>query len=114
MRFQHVALKPQIDGALFELAYKMKENTMRKNIVTKTSDWEMRKEYDLSNSRPNKYAKKYAAGTNIVVIEPDLVEFFPNTESVNNALRALASIFPRSNVRKKPKKSLVALHQSTA
>jgi hypothetical protein len=36
----------------------------------------MRKEYDFSNARPNKYAKKYAEGTNIVMIEADLVEFF--------------------------------------
>jgi len=85
---------------------------MKKSIASKSGEWEMRKEYDFSDSRPNKYARKYAEGTNIVVIEPDLVEFFPNTESVNNALRALASIFPRSNVRKKPKKSLVALHKS--
>jgi len=92
----------------------MKESNMKKNNVTKAGEWEIGAEYDFSDSRPNKYARKYAEGTNIVVIEPDLVEFFPNTESVNNALRALVSIFPRSNVRKKPKKSLVALHQSTA
>ncbi len=55
----------------------------------------MRKEYDFSKARPNKYAKKYAEGTNIVVIEPDLVEFFPDSESVNSALRALVSVFPK-------------------
>lgn len=65
----------------------------------------MRKEYDFSNIRPNKYAKKYAEGTNIVVIEPDLVEFFPDSESVNAALRALVSIFPKTGQRRKPKKS---------
>jgi len=56
----------------------------------------MRKEYDFSDARPNKYAKKYAEGTNIVLIEPDLVKFFPDSESVNTALRALVSIFPNS------------------
>ena len=76
------------------------KRNMRKNIVSKTGDWEMRKEYDLSNSRPNKYAKKYAEGTNIVVIEPDLVKFFPDSESVNRILRALVSISPKSNVKK--------------
>jgi hypothetical protein len=72
----------------------------------------MRKEYDFSNARPNKYAKKYAEGTNIVVIEPDLVKFFPDSESVNAALRALVSIFPKSKPREKSKKSLVTQHKS--
>jgi hypothetical protein len=61
----------------------------------------MRDEYDFSNVRPNKYAKKYAEGTNIVVIDPDLVDFFPDSASVNAALRALASIFPKSKSRRK-------------
>jgi hypothetical protein len=64
----------------------------------------MRKEYDFSNARPNKYAKKYAEGTNIVVIEPDLIEFFPDSESVNSALRALVSVFPKTKRRKKARK----------
>jgi hypothetical protein len=69
---------------------------MKKNIANRATNWEMRKEYDFSNVRPNKYAKKYAEGTNIVVIDSDLVEFFPDSASVNAALRALVSIFPKS------------------
>jgi hypothetical protein len=72
----------------------------------------MRKEYDFSHVRPNKYAKKYAEGTNIVVIEPDLVEFFPDSESVNAALRALVSIFSKTRPRGKPKKSSATKHDS--
>ena len=34
-----------------------------------------------------KYAKKYREGTNIALIEPDLHKAFPNSESVNKALR---------------------------
>lgn len=59
----------------------------------------MRAEYDFSNARPNKYAEKYAEGTNIVIIEPDLIEFFPDSESVNSALRALVSAFPKSRLK---------------
>jgi hypothetical protein len=62
----------------------------------------MRDEYDFSNVRPNKYAKKYAEGTNIVVIDPDLTEFFPDSASVNTAWRALVSIFSKSKSRGKP------------
>jgi len=72
---------------------------MKKENVDKIREWEMRAEYDFSNARPNKYAKKYAEGTNIVIIEPDLIEFFPDSESVNSALRALVSAFPKSRLK---------------
>ena len=36
-----------------------------------------------------KYAKRYREKTNIVVIEPDLSEAFPNTKAVNDALRQI-------------------------
>ncbi|MBU0568379.1 hypothetical protein KJ693_11355 [bacterium] len=87
---------------------------MKKDIVNRATNWEMRKEYDFSNVRPNKYAEEYAKGTNIVVIEPDLVEFFPNSESVNTALRALASIFPKYRLEEKPKKSSLINHATMA
>ena len=51
---------------------------MQKNIIKEIEEWETRPEYDFSNARPNKYAEKYAKGTNIVLIEPDLMDFFPD------------------------------------
>jgi len=71
----------------------------------------MRKEYDLSNSRPNKYAPKYVEGTNVVLIEPDLVEFFPDSESVNAVLRTLVSILPKSKPARKMKKGSITLQK---
>jgi len=59
---------------------------MKKEKADKIEDWEMRVEYDFSDARPNKYAHKYAEGTNIVLIEPALIEIFPDSESVNFAL----------------------------
>jgi len=35
---------------------------------------------------------RYAAGSNIVVLEPDVAAVFPNAASVNEALRSLASV----------------------
>jgi hypothetical protein len=46
-----------------------------------------------------KYAKRYAEGTNIVVLAPDVAEFFPDSESVNAALRALVGV-AQKNVKK--------------
>jgi hypothetical protein len=34
-----------------------------------------------------KYAKSYRAGTNVVLIDPDLHKLFPTSEAVNRALR---------------------------
>ncbi len=57
---------------------------------------DMLDEYDFSKGVRGKYAKRYAEGTNVVVLSPDLVEFFPDSESVNSALRALVGIARKS------------------
>ena len=56
---------------------------------------EMRAEYDFSKGIRGKYAKQYAEGTNVVVLEPDIVREFPTAESVNEALRSLIPVITR-------------------
>ncbi|MFH0811579.1 MAG: hypothetical protein V2A69_01885 [Pseudomonadota bacterium] len=58
-------------------------------------DPDMLEEYDFSSGIRGKYAKRYAKGTNIVVIEPDIAKFFPDHDSVNQALRSLTEIIKR-------------------
>jgi len=53
---------------------------------------EMLPEYDFRSGVRGKYAKQAAAGSNIVVLSPDVAAAFPNDEAVNNALRALLTI----------------------
>ena len=53
---------------------------------------EMLDEYDFSQGVVGKYAKQYAEGTNIVLLDPDMAKVFPNSEAVNQALRAIAQI----------------------
>jgi len=53
---------------------------------------EMRSEYDFSKGVRGKYAKQYAEGTNVVILEPDIVREFPTAESVNQALRSLIPV----------------------
>jgi hypothetical protein len=55
-------------------------------------DAEMLDEYDFSQGVVGKYAKQYAEGTNIVLLDPDVAKVFPNSEAVNQALRAIAQI----------------------
>ncbi len=56
----------------------------------------MMPEYDFSKGIRGKYAQRYAEGTNIVVLAPDLARIFPDSESVNKALRLLVEIAQRS------------------
>lgn len=49
---------------------------------------EMRAEYDFSGGIRGKYVKRFASGSNIVVLEPDLAERFKTSKAVNRALRA--------------------------
>lgn len=72
--------------------------TMKKN-KTRVSDSEMRAEYDFSRGVRGKYAKKFARGTNIVVLEPDVARIFPDSASVNKALRALAEVAEKQKKR---------------
>lgn len=55
-------------------------------------DDELRPEYDLSKLKggvQGKYYKRAKAGTNLVLIDPDLARAFPDERSVNEALRLL-------------------------
>ena len=60
--------------------------------MAKRSGDEMRAEYDFSQLKGSvrgKYYAKAKAGTNLVLIDPDLAKVFPNEETVNRALRLL-------------------------
>ena len=54
--------------------------------MNKESD-ELRPEYDFSAGVRGKYAKQFAAGTNLVLLDPDVAHAFPNAAAVNKALR---------------------------
>ena len=60
--------------------------------MPKRSANEMRAEYDFSELKGGvrgKYYRQAKAGTNLVLIDPDLAKVFPDGESVNRALRLL-------------------------
>ncbi len=66
-----------------------------KKTVKNASDQDMLDEYDFSKGIRGKYAKRYAEGTDIVVLSPDVAQVFPDSESVNEALRVLVKIARR-------------------
>lgn len=53
------------------------------------NELEMLDEYDFSQAVIGKYAKQYAEGTNIVVLEADVAKVFPDSAAVNHALRQI-------------------------
>lgn len=59
---------------------------------TNKSEEEMLAEYDFHQGTRGKYATEYTSGTNIVVLDPDVADVFPDSESVNEALRLLIRI----------------------
>ena len=57
---------------------------------------ELRPEYDLrtllKDSVRGKYAERYRAGTNLVLLEPDIAKAFRSAEAVNEALRLVLQL----------------------
>jgi hypothetical protein len=53
---------------------------------------EMLPEYSLKGAVRGKYAQRYAEGTNLILLDPDVHAVFPDAAAVNSALRALAGI----------------------
>jgi hypothetical protein len=53
-------------------------------------------EYDFSKAVRGTTAARYAKGTNVVILDPELRELFPTSEAVNEALRELAAIAKRA------------------
>ena len=60
---------------------------------------EMKPEYDFTNAVRGKYAARYAQGTNVVLLDPDVCEFFPDSKAVNETLRVIARL---AQTRQKP------------
>lgn len=63
---------------------------MNEKITAELED-ELRPEYDLAELLKGgvrgKYVSRYRAGSNVVVLSPDVAQAFPTEESVNEALR---------------------------
>lgn len=64
-------------------------------MKTMNNDPDMLEEYDFSKGIRGKYTERYAEGTNVVLIDPDVSEFFPDRDSVNDALRSLIKIIKK-------------------
>lgn len=59
---------------------------------TKAEKQEILSEYDFRGGIRGKYAKRFSQGSNVIVLDRDVAEVFTDSESVNEALRALSGI----------------------
>jgi hypothetical protein len=71
-----------------------------KKVKAEVREPDMRAEYDFSAGVRGKYAARFARGTNIVILEPDVAARFPDSKAVNDALRALAAVADRKAPRR--------------
>jgi hypothetical protein len=60
----------------------------------------MRREYDFSKGVRGVTAARYAESANVVVIDPEVLDVFPDGRTVNEALRALAPVLRRQRKRR--------------
>jgi alpha-beta hydrolase superfamily lysophospholipase len=68
----------------------MKKSPTKDKATNRTDADEILPEYDFSRATRNKYASRYAAGSAVVVLDPDVAAAFPTSGEANEALRALA------------------------
>ena len=63
-----------------------------KQATSNQHDSDMLDEYDFSKGVRGKYAQRYYADKNLIRLDDDVAEMFPDAKSVNEALRALGKI----------------------
>jgi hypothetical protein len=76
---------------------------MRKELAKRRND-DLRPEYDLARLKGGlrgKYYKQASSGTNLVVLDPDVAAAFPDSNSVNRALRLLQDVAAKTSKRRR-------------
>jgi hypothetical protein len=68
----------------------MKKKTSRRRSGTERDT--LRPSYDFANAERGSTVARYREGSNVVVIDPDVLDVFPDSAAVNDALRALATV----------------------
>lgn len=82
----------------------MKRKARRRSMAAADKDT-LRPEYDFSGAVRGATATRYAAGANVVVIDPEVLDVFPDGAAVNEALKALATVIRRGRRGVRPRRS---------
>jgi hypothetical protein len=78
----------------------MKKPRNHVEVAGQSEAEEILPEYDFSRASPNKYASLFAAGSAVIVLDPDVAAAFPGAREANEALRALAGIIQMHHSRR--------------
>ena len=84
------------------------ESTKVKKVATAKPV--MQAEYDFTSGERGKYARQYAQGAKVVVLDADVARVFKDSAAVNAALRAL---LPKRSPARTPARSLVVREKPT-
>ncbi len=81
-------------GVTYQLVITGKREYAMKKLPRKRGP-DMQDEYDFSKGARGKYAKRFAKPSNFVVLDADVTAYFPDAETVNEALRTRVKIVRR-------------------
>lgn len=76
----------------------------RKTMSRRNADT-MLPEYDFSKGVRGQTYRRYAEGTNVVVLDPDNAKVFPDSDAVNDALRAYIGLTKTGRIRPRRRKT---------
>jgi hypothetical protein len=95
-------IEPIVCGSsMLALQREPKRRNMKK-VKNQAANGDMRPEYDFSGAVRGKYYERFRQSSNVVLLDPDVSEAFPNSESVNQALRALSAARKSGRVMRRP------------
>jgi hypothetical protein len=78
----------------------MKKAPAKRKSSRKSAADDILTEYDFRGAARNKYASRYAAGSTVVVLEPDVAAAFPTSNEANDALRTLAGLIEKHRAKR--------------
>jgi hypothetical protein len=84
------------------------DGPMSKKSAANVDDDPLDHEIDFSNAQPNPFARDFYKSKNVRILAPDLLDVFPNSEAVNEALRTLVRITSSAVALKRSAKTAAA------
>jgi hypothetical protein len=72
------------------------KKTSSKRRENGSEDIEPEYHFNYSKAKPNRFAGRIARDRMVVLLDPEVSKVFPDSESVNTALRALITAFPKN------------------
>ncbi len=83
----------------------MKKAPLTKSRNTASDDMCPEYRFDYRKARPNRFAERIRKDPRVVILDPDISEVFPSSESVNTVLRALITTMPKPRKTKTARKA---------